>query len=183
MRLFSLRDLPFWTLHGVACAAPSFFIAFISGFSTFESTFAMTLGVIMLILFYTWLSSNKFFSIAKDGQPFSRSIRIAAHLRALYSCISFVAFFGMFQSKFIVITMLDVYTGYGALWITHFVLDPTNISFNPATNDFLQNDFLTTFLNTLITGILFSVIFIFFVVFVRFIFLVLSKLFRARSFS
>ena len=187
MRSRFLSNLPFWFLHGIACSAPSFFWAIGGGFSTAQSILAMIVGVLTLILVYSTLSSSNILSIDPHRSQFARSVRIAAHLRAIFACAAFlVQISQMFAPRVDnvfgrwlgVLPMLDGYTGLIALQLTQRVLGAPG-------NTFLQsqsgNSFLHTYSTTLMTGLLFSILFFLIVLLVRIIIAVINTIWKGRT--
>lgn len=152
---FKLKDLLFWTIHGIVASTPSFIIALTAGFNSVLSILGMITGVTFLIFIYSLLTSTHFFSISRDAN-FSRSLRLAAHLRALFAALSIIAAISLYvfhsaNPVFNAVIFLDLWTGFFGISAANYVMRGSNAALYS-----FQKGFFSAFTSTLTTGMIFS---------------------------
>lgn len=186
MSLTWKKALLFWTAHGIVCAAPSFAWAIMTGHNTPTAISAMLTGVAILIFIYTWLSTNTRISVDKRHGLLASSIRCAAHLRAIFAALTMVSFFenafrlsgfvslGKFFSA---IAIVDILTGVLAKRLVGLIFPQHHPQLDRIGIDFVP-EYFPTLLDTLVTGVLFSILFVFIVIAVRVTFWLLMKVRR-----
>jgi len=108
-----LRQLGIWGLHTTICAAPSFVIAYMSGFQTLTSIAAMLCGIVSMIFLYAGIYTQT--RIAGTGNSaFRRAARYGARTRSVM-CLLVLPTMGIFPPLASVILLPDLFAGYIAL--------------------------------------------------------------------
>jgi hypothetical protein len=168
MKLFS--NLWFWTIHGIICAIPTFVFAYMVQFNTIWHCIGMILGVVTIILIYSFLTARGLLKLDRNGSTFSRVLRLTADLRAWYAVISLLSFVSSGLQWLII---PDLYAGiFGLMGVETFlkfcgVNSAPYLNSMPRLTPFIGPDIVSrqlftvghTWLNTLATGFVFSVFF------------------------
>lgn len=77
------KNLAKWSVLVSLNSIPSFSIAVMDSYQSGEAILAMVLGILILILSYTFLSSSSFYNRWQSGL-FGKAINVAVRLRCLY---------------------------------------------------------------------------------------------------
>lgn len=119
------RNLIHWASHITLCSAPSFFIAYTSGYDSPHSVAAMCLGVVIFIVFYTAISSLKIFQRVRMNPILSRSIQLGTYIRTGISLLGGLGLilghtFSLLKKLTFFFMLPDIYSGLMAISIVEF---------------------------------------------------------------
>jgi len=143
------RNFAIWTIVTIICATPSFRIAVSEGFNMV----AMLLGISIVILGYTYLSSSPFYQNVKNNKVyFNKALKIAFCIKIASALITLLFGYNT-KSATIFAYIIDIYAGIFAIWTT------TNL-FGYRNNHEI-NEFLPTLLTTLSEALIMSLFILF----------------------
>lgn len=81
-----------WAFHITLCSAPSFYLAYNSGYSSTHCVAAMFIGIVIFIAFYSFLTSSRLFQCVTGNPTLSKSVRWGTNLRSSISVVGALGF-------------------------------------------------------------------------------------------
>lgn len=86
------RQLAYWAIRGVICAAPSFWFAVQVGYKSRSQIVAMAAAVVTFVVGLTWTTSLPGYRDKIGETPFGRWLRLATTLRTSWALLGIAAF-------------------------------------------------------------------------------------------